>query len=117
MLPELPCSGRQQRFNASRNTVGLTSNISGDERVLLLLLPPVTGMGANRRVAVSHLGLFMGRAVLAETWPAIVRWLAEPLPARRQAGPRHPPGRAAGRAPAISPSPQPSDVSTWEMNV
>jgi poly(3-hydroxyalkanoate) synthetase len=62
-------------------------------------------------VAVSHLGLFMGRAVLAETWPAIVRWLAEPLPARRQAGPRHPPGRAAGRAPAISPSPQPSDVS------
>jgi poly(3-hydroxyalkanoate) synthetase len=49
--------------------------------------------------ASTHLGLFMGSAVLAETWPAIVRWLAEP-PKQRQAAPHHPQVHALRRAPA-----------------
>lgn len=29
-----------------------------------------------------HLGLFMGKRILQETWPGVVRWLAEPASAR-----------------------------------
>jgi poly(3-hydroxyalkanoate) synthetase len=34
----------------------------------------------------SHLGLFMGRTILRDTWPDIARWLARPANARPQRG-------------------------------
>jgi poly(3-hydroxyalkanoate) synthetase len=53
-------------------------------------------------VAATHLGLFMGRTVLTETWPTIARWLVEPTSAARQAAPRRSPAQVLERAPATT---------------
>jgi poly(3-hydroxyalkanoate) synthetase len=40
---------------------------------------------ATRMAPATHLGLFMGRGCLTETWPGIVAWLDRPEPARAAA--------------------------------
>ena len=44
------------------------------ERLVGTLAPDIR----KEIVPCRHLGLFMGRTILAKSWPRIVRWLAEP---------------------------------------
>jgi len=69
-LPVLLLAGRDDALVAPAQVTGILDRLgTPPERRLALAVPS------------THLGLFMGRTILAETWPGIVAWLDRPVAA------------------------------------